>query len=519
MCTKSQFSTKNKTLLVIGVLLLSALFLLQVSSSQAKNQPATEDQLAFPLKYKGEGISTEAQLDHYLTGDTVCTSTATWEITLSSNGTLFGSYINTNPKSASGGECVSVYDEDHPSEGVNQITFSGTHSDGYFEITKSNLYYDYTHTQFRGHDKNIQGYYDADHIYTSPAYRYESNTYSNWTDMFGHEFDLPLVSGGTNEEDSAAAPVVGEGSEEDPATGEESERDPVIGDNSGGIDPLIPVIGIGAASVVGAAAAAGATAVVVSRSTNGRVKKKGDKKDDQQDKRKKDPCLEELNRLKEASLQARSLFDGIQTLRSYLATLDTMHENVLEAGYASAAVDLGFLGASIFTGPLTLAVTGKALVQKTFAEEMAKAAARSLGSELLKNVSSAMVEQGFSWEKLAKAPYKGAEDFILQNLISEALTNRFQKSLIEQGIVNKAPVVGYAKDVAGPIASYLANWINLVKLGSSVNTTAKKLEVIRNEISEIRKALLDMEMRYDDLLSEMRISRSVYNKCRQSWPL
>jgi hypothetical protein len=196
-----------------------------------------------------------------------------------------------------------------------------------------------------------------------------------------------------------------------------------------------------------------------------------------------------------------------------------MHENVLEAGYASAAVDLGLLGASIFTGPLTLAVTGKAVVQQTFAKAMAEAAAKSLGSELFKNLSSAMLEQGFSWEKLANAPYKGAEDFVLQNLISEALTNRFQKSLIEQGIVNKAPVVGYAKDVAGPIASYLANWISLVKLGSSVNTTAKKLEVIRNEISEIRKALLDMEMRYDDLLSEMRISRSVYNKCRQTWKI
>ena len=30
---------------------------------------------------------------------------------------------------------------------------------------------------FVGHDKNIEGYYDANHIYTSPIYRYESNTY------------------------------------------------------------------------------------------------------------------------------------------------------------------------------------------------------------------------------------------------------------------------------------------------------------------------------------------------------
>ena len=97
--------------------------------------------------------------------------------------------MNTNPQIAHGGKCS---DSTH---GEHRIDFSGIHSDGHFEITNSNLYYDYTNYQFRGHDKNIEGHSDAHRIYTNPTYRYESNTYPNWTDAVGHEFNLPEVNG------------------------------------------------------------------------------------------------------------------------------------------------------------------------------------------------------------------------------------------------------------------------------------------------------------------------------------
>jgi hypothetical protein len=174
-------------------------------------------------------------------------------------------------------------------------------------------------------------------------------------------------------------------------------------------------------------------------------------------------------------------------------------------------------GASIFTGPLTVGLTGKAAVQPTFRKAMAEAAAKSLGSELMKNLTSGFLEHGISWGNLASAPYKGAEDFILTSLVSDALTERFQKSLINQGISNNALVQGYAQDVAGPMASYLANWVSLVKIASGVHTAAKKLEVIRQESSQIYNTLLDLEMRYLDALSEMEISRSVLEKCRKMW--
>ena len=44
-------------------------------------------------------------------------------------------------------------------------------------------------------------------------------------------------------------------------------------------------------------------------------------------------------------------------------------------------------------------------------------------------------------------------------------------------------------------------------------------EFLREELGEMRKGLFEMELEYEDLLSEMKISRSVYNKCRQTWQL
>jgi hypothetical protein len=510
-------SGNNKGLVLFGFF-LSAFLLWQVPPGRANPIHTAENQLNFPIHYKGEGISTEAILDHYLFGDLICTSTATWEITLNANGTLFGSYLNTDPKAASGEECVSVYDQDHPSGGVNQITFSGEHSNGFFEITKSNLYYDYTNTKFRGHDKNIQGYYDADHIYTSPAYRYESSTYANWTDMFGHEFDLPRVGGGS----APADPEPDEGILEEAqpeagvvaGPGQDDGRD----EDSSGINPLLPVAGIGAASAAAAAAAGGAAAAVASRGNNRSRKKPAD----QREQKKNDPCAEELDRLREASAQARALHDGIQTLRSYLAVLDTMYENVRQAAYWDASIDLGLFGASIFTGPLSTALTGRAVVQGTIGKAMAESAAKSLGAEMMKNITRGMLEQGISWESLAKAPYGGAEGVVLEEVISDLLTQRYQKRLIQQGTtrtVQKALVKGYSKQVASHLASAAGKLISLGKIGSGAYTAAKKLEVIRQEISEMSKTLLEMELRYDDLLSEMRLSRSVYQKCRQTWPV
>jgi hypothetical protein len=308
--------------------------------------------------------------------------------------------------------------------------------------------------------------------------------------------------------------------EDQPEAGvvDSSGQDDFIEEDSSGMNPLLPVAGIGAASAAAAAAAGGAAAAVASRTGKGGR----NKPEDQNEQKKKDPCAGELDRLQKASAQARALHDGIQTLRSYLAYLETMYENVRQAAYWNSAVDLGLLGASIFGGPLNVALTGRAAVAPGLAGAMGESALISLGADMVKNVTNGMLEQGISWEGLAKAPYGGAEGAVLQGLISDLLTQRYQTSLIKRGTpkaLHKSLVKGYSKQVASHLASAASQLISLGKIGSGAYTAANKLEFIREELSEIRKSLFEMEQRYEDLLTEMRISRSVYQKCRQTWPV
>ena len=66
MSSKSNFMMKKKSSLALLVLLLSSLFLSQVTPSKANNKPTTANQLVFPLYYKGEGISTDSAIESLL---------------------------------------------------------------------------------------------------------------------------------------------------------------------------------------------------------------------------------------------------------------------------------------------------------------------------------------------------------------------------------------------------------------------------------------------------------------------
>jgi len=515
MSSKFNFPMKKKTSLALLVLLFSSLLLCQVTPSKAKNELSEANQLVFPLHYKGQGISTDSQLNHYLFGDTICPSTATWEINLYESGSLHGSYINTNPKAANNGECVSTYDEDHPSSGINRIDFSGIHSDGHFEITGGNLHYDYTHSKFRGHDKNIEGYYDANHIYISPVYRHESNTYSNWTDVFEHEFDLPEVSGPKIADDTGQDGASVDDAGQETASDDNSGWDTANVDTSGGQNPMVPIVGIGAVSVVGAATVAGATAVAVSRGKNGSKKEK--------DKKKKDPCLDDLNRLKEASIQARSMLDWMQTLRWILNQMDVEYENLREATYLDSIIDLGFLGGAIFAGPAHIARHGIAVPVRTVAQGLGESVLASLGSDLMKSVSDGMLNQGISWESLLKSPYNSARNVATQKLISGSLTEIYMRNLIQQGGLEAGSSLanslrdGYQTHVAGHIASGAMQALSAVKIVRGLYTAQEKLDAILKARREISMDLFETNLQYEDAISEIRSSRRLYENCKKLW--
>ncbi|MBW2647684.1 MAG: hypothetical protein JRE23_16215, partial [Deltaproteobacteria bacterium] len=108
----------------------------------------------------------------------------------------------------------------------------------------------------------------------------------------------------------------------------------------------------------------------------------------------------------------------------------------------------------------------------------------------------------------------------IKEVVTDILTQRYNTGLIQQGTtraVRLAKVKGYTKQVASQIGSAVTQLISLAKLGQGAYEAAEKLEVLREELGKMRKALFEMELQFEDLLSEMKISRSVYNKCRQTW--
>ena len=153
---------------------------------------------------------------------------------------------------------------------------------------------------------------------------------------------------------------------------------------------------------------------------------------------------------------------------------------------------------------------------------MAESAATALGSELMKSVTNGMLDQGISWESLVNAPYGGAEGVVIQNLITESLTQRYGNRLAQKGYstsVRNALMKGYNAKVASQIASGVMQLITVGKIVYGAHQEVEKLEGIREIMGNVRKSLFEMELLYEEVLSEMRISRSVYEKCRKMWQL
>ena len=67
------------------------------------------------------------------------------------------------------------------------------------------------------------------------------------------------------------------------------------------------------------------------------------------------------------------------------------------------------------------------------------------------------------------------------------------------------------------MASGVMQLISVGKIVYGAYTEVQKLEAIREIMGKLRKSLFELELLYGEALSEMRISRSVYEKCRKLW--
>ena len=139
-----------------------------------------------PVRYTGTGTTVDGLT--YTNGQTIrCESTANWEVTVNPGGTLYGRYVNPKPNR------VESYGGLHCAERqtADEITFSGSHANGRFEIRPSSgVYYNNTSHKFMEFNTVMTGDVDAGRIATNPIYSINWALVTGGTRLIQHAFDL-----------------------------------------------------------------------------------------------------------------------------------------------------------------------------------------------------------------------------------------------------------------------------------------------------------------------------------------
>jgi hypothetical protein len=274
-------------------------------------------------------------------------------------------------------------------------------------------------------------------------------------------------------------------------------------------NPLVPI---------GGAAAGGLVGWMAGNSVRPRPKpeKGGD-----EPRTEKDPCLEDLERVSRASANARLLQGARQNLQSMLNLLETQYENTREAAYLSGAIDLGFIGGSIWTKPLS-GLLGREAVKQALKQKLAEAALKALGKEASKAFMRTMTEQGWTWDKFVDKPLGGALKKQVQESLKDAITAEQMGRFARMGIDPKGPVgravqEGIKTELAGPLSDAFGNFLSLASMAEGAISGAEKLEAIRAQMRAVREKLFDIETRFEDALTEMELARSALEHCRRIW--
>ncbi len=160
--------------------------------SKAIIREATPTSITFPLHFSGTGTTVEGER-YSDSSEIFCSSTATWEMTLSASGGLSGTYTNTAPSIAWSSMCI---DSSHPSWGsypeTFEIYFDGTHENGAFEISGGPMYFYYTSKPFLPYGGVITGRYNAGRLWTDPKFSWtETPAYASYEEILEYEFSLP----------------------------------------------------------------------------------------------------------------------------------------------------------------------------------------------------------------------------------------------------------------------------------------------------------------------------------------
>ena len=257
-----------------------------------------------------------------------------------------------------------------------------------------------------------------------------------------------------------------------------------------------------------------------------------------------DPCAGRLQKVEELAGEINALNGALQEMIRIRNVLDLEWSNTVRSSYVSGVIDVAFLAGSLWKQAGTKAIetlisegVGKAVSIKVIENELAAAAVKALGKEVMKDISKAMLDEDFTWSDLVTKPVgvsypkpvpmpEGAGKKWLQQKLTEVLVRRRMQEHMEMGLrAGGEGWKGYARmrqvvesTYAKPLADRFGDMLSILSMGIGVYSGVRKAAMLREKIGWLSDQISELQLRFEDAVNQHDVARDAYQRCRDRNP-
>lgn len=263
---------------------------------------------------------------------------------------------------------------------------------------------------------------------------------------------------------------------------------------------------------------AGAAGVAIQNALNGG--KEGEKEQEKEPEKEgdfpgEDPCTSDRDQVSISRANLRALFASRESIQSYLTMLETQYEDTRESAYWSGAVNVAFLGASVWGRAIRGAI-GVA-VARTLAQNIAVSLGTMLGQKVATNVLNTLSGVGITPEDLVNPALDSSRNELIKDTIKQAVLQD-RMGVLGQGLDPNGPVYqavrrGVDTNLAGPMADLFGDTMSVLSTGKGIIDGAQRLEGIRGLISRVSSRLSDIDFQIMDARDALELAQHSLDLC------
>lgn len=250
-----------------------------------------------------------------------------------------------------------------------------------------------------------------------------------------------------------------------------------------------------------------------------------------------DPCAAHLLRVQTASARARLLNQHLQAARAAEAALANQHEEARFTGYTSGLIDVAGLATSV-VGKMGRALWTTERASMKLIETGAKGLLKNALREYVRSATTEGERQtrattvinivGKTTQGVEKSAYKMLfEEWLAEQFARGAAWTRMSTGLMEhvestgrreivdtvlEGVEETAKA--QAKALMGALET-TTSVFDAYALVSGLPDSVAKLDALRAQLGRAMDHRLALESQFEDALSELEVSRAIYESCRK----